>query len=161
MLRVMACGLAALVLASAGAASAQPTARQLELAQRYVATMRPERMAGISDSMLSALMGPAKGADAEAKRARYLAVMRDVNAELLSEMAVRMTPILAETFTEKELEDVVVFYEGPSGRAIIEKTPELTARMTPLMLELIPKVQAKVIERLCEDGSCAPPPQTK
>ena len=162
-MRAIACGLAAVVMLSAGSASAQvePTGRQLEPARRYMAAIQPERMAGISDNMLSALMGPAKGADAEATRARFLAVMRDVNAELLGEMTVRMAPILAETFTEKELEDVVAFYEGPAGRAIIEKTPQLTAKMAPLMLELMPKAQAKIMERLCEDGGCAPPSKTK
>lgn len=160
MLRRMTGGLlaAGVWLAIAGAASAQttPTARQTELAQRYVTALQMEKTVGATmDALLPAMMGAADDKLPTEARAEFTAIMRDVTREMIASLSTQMAPVLAETFTEKELEDVVAFYEGPSGRAFIEKTPVLSAKMAPIVRELMPQMQAKIVERLCRDGKCA------
>ena len=93
-------------------------------------------------------------------RARALvAAVRDVTQTMMATMSARMAPILAEVFTEKELEDVVAFYEGPSGRSMIDKSPQLAAKMAPVMQEIMPQVRAQMTERICKIAEC--PPEAK
>lgn len=152
-------GLAALAVAGSAGAQAAPTARQLELAQRYVAAMRMEKtMTATMDAMTPSLMASAGELPPE-KRAMLVAAVRDVTQTMMATMSARMAPILAEVFTEKELEDVVAFYEGPSGRSMIDKSPQLAAKMAPVMQEIMPQVRAQMTERICKIAEC--PPEAK
>ena len=155
-------GAAALLVVGAASAQTPPTARQLELAQRYVAAMQMEKTVGATtDALLPAMMGTGVDKLPEARRAEFMAIMRETTRDMVLALSARMAPILAETFTEKELEDVVAFYEGSSGRAFVEKAPLLTAKMAPIMRELAPQMQQQLLERLCKDGGCPPGAQAK
>ena len=83
-----------------------------------------------------------------------MSVMRQVSQNMMTKIGAQMAPILAEVFTEKELEDVVAFYEGPSGKAMIEKTPQLGAKMAPLMKDLMPEMQSEMIAGMCKVLDC-------
>lgn len=41
--------------------------------------------------------------------------------------------IYRETFTEEELQDLTAFYESPTGRMLIQKTPQLENKMGAVM----------------------------
>lgn len=147
-----------MTLVTAGAVQAQavPSARQMELARRYVAAMQMERTFDATmDAMTPALMDQGVKLPPE-KQAEVAAMIRDVTKETVVTMSNRMAPLLAEVFTEKELEDVVAFYEGPSGRSMIEKSPQLAAKMAPMMREMMPQVRARMIERICRISECPP-----
>ena len=151
----LATGLAALLLASAASAQTAPSARQLDLAQRYVKAMNLEvSMATFMDQMAPTMMQGSLDSLPSEKREAVMGVMREVSQSVMTRMGVRMAPILAEVFTEKELEDVVAFYEGPSGKAMIEKTPQLGAKMAPLMKDLMPEMQSEMIAGMCEVFDC-------
>ncbi|HWW28262.1 MAG TPA: DUF2059 domain-containing protein, partial [Caulobacter sp.] len=81
--------------------------------------------------------------------------------EMTGKMKGPMIDAMAEVFTEQELRDLVAFYEGPSGQALIAKTPELTQRMMGQMPGMMTEMQVKMRERLCAKIGCektaAPP----
>lgn len=56
----------------------------------------------------------------------------------------------AEVLTEQELKDLIAFYESPSGRAYVEKVPELMKRSANItqtrMASVVPQVQELVKE---------------
>ncbi len=151
----LATGLAALLLAGAASAQTAPSARQLDLAQRYVKAMNLEvSMATMMDQLAPTIMQGSLDSLPAEKREAAMSVMRQVSQNMMTKMGAQMAPILAEVFTEKELEDVVAFYEGPSGKAMIEKTPQLGAKMAPLMKELMPEMQSEMIAGMCEVLDC-------
>lgn len=146
------------VMALAGAANAQaaPSARQLELAQRYVAAIQMERTIDASmDAVLPSLRASGGQLPSE-KQEAVLAAARDVTKDMMMKLTAGMAPILAEVFTEKELEDLVAFYEGPTGRSMIDKSPLLAAKMGPMMRDMVPQMQAQLIERICKITDCPP-----
>lgn len=148
-------GLAAMILAGAASAQPSPSARQLDLAQRYVKAMNLEAsMNAVMDQLAPTMIEGRLDSLTPEEREAFLGVMRDVSQKMMARMGARMAPILAEMFTEKELEDVVAFYEGPSGKAMIEKGPQLGAKMAPLMKELMPEAQSEMFARMCEILDC-------
>lgn len=151
----LAAGLAALLLASTASAQPAPTAHQLDLARRYVKAMKLEAsMGAVMDQLAPTMMQGSLDSLPPEKREAVMGVMREVSQNMVTRLGAEMAPILAEVFTEKELEDVVAFYEGPSGKAMIEKTPQLGAKMAPLMKNLMPQMQSEMIAGMCEVFDC-------
>ena len=151
----LAAGLAAMLLASAASAQSAPSARQLDLAQRYVKAMKLETMvAMVVDQLGPTTMGGSLDSLPAEKREAVMGVIREVSQKMMARMSTQMAPMLAEVFTEKELEDVVAFYEGPSGKALIEKTPQLGAKMAPLVNGLMPEVHSEMLAGICEVLDC-------
>lgn len=77
--------------------------------------------------------------------------------EMTGKMKAPMIDAMAEVFTEQELRDLVAFYEGPSGQALIAKTPELTQRMMGQMPGIMAETQIKMREKLCAKLGCEKP----
>jgi hypothetical protein len=55
------------------------------------------------------------------------------------------TEIYASTFSESELKGLIAFYHSPAGRALVLKTPDLTAKTMEIgqrqLATLLPKIQ--------------------
>jgi uncharacterized protein len=68
-----------------------------------------------------------------------------IEAMQLDQMKKEMTQIYADTFTKGELSAMAAFYSTPAGVAMIEKQPDVQARMQelmmPRMMAAMPKVQ--------------------
>ncbi|MBA4011600.1 MAG: hypothetical protein C0481_07010 [Phenylobacterium sp.] len=151
----LAAGLAAMLLAGAASAQTAPTARQLDLAQRYVKAMKLETtVTSVVNQLGPTVMGGSLDSLPPEKREAVMGVVREVSRKMMAKMSTQMAPMLAEVFTEKELEDVVAFYEGPSGQALIEKSPQLSAKMAPLMNDLMPEMQTEMLAGMCEVLDC-------
>ena len=73
---------------------------------------------------------------------------------LMQKVIDRSVPLYASTFTEKELQDLVNFYDTPSGQAMLAKMPTLTTKMVPLMTDLMPDMTADVTRRICAKMDC-------
>ncbi|BET26547.1 hypothetical protein EV673_0338 [Limnobacter thiooxidans] len=60
-------------------------------------------------------------------------------------------PIYQETFDQQEVDDLIAFYETPSGRAFVNKTPMIAQRSSLLMKQqeqvLAPKIE-RAVEQL-------------
>jgi len=139
------------------AAAAKPTARQLELAHRYIQAIHMERtMDGVMKNVMPAMMAqmPKNPNMTDAQRQAISEVATEVTGKMMSKMMVQMEPIMAETFSEKELADLVTFYEGPTGQAVIAKTPLMSTRMMSVAIAQMPEMQAEMRAKICARIQC-------
>lgn len=138
-------------------APAKPTARQLELAHRYIQLIHIDKsygdaMRALGPSMLAS-MPKGDGRD-PALQQKVLEAVNDATADLMITIVKKMEPVMAEIYTEEELSDLVVFYESKTGRALIDKQPLMVAKMGPMMQELVPQFQASLREKVCAKVDC-------
>lgn len=171
-LRRLAAGLAAAGLILAGApavgADAAPSAHSLELSKRLFSEMHMDQMMdGMMKQMAPAMIDQMRKTNPSISAEDAKAISEAVNAstqEMMRKVMDRMAPVYASTFTEKELQDLVDFYDGPTGRAMLAKMPLLMSKMTPTITEMMPEMQADVTRRICAKIDCtkraAPPKPT-
>lgn len=76
-----------------------------------------------------------------------------------------MTQAYAEAFTRQELEDLIAFYQTPTGRKSITILPQIYRRSSRAVQEIMQEHQAELVEAIqqraeeMESGSQAPPAQ--
>ena len=78
-----------------------------------------------------------------------------VNEELLNDVVNQMTemltPIYQKYLTQKELEDVLAFYESPAGKKISDVTPKITSEAIQVGqnwgASIVTKIQARMKEK--------------
>jgi hypothetical protein len=157
----LACAAAAgaiLIAQPCAAADAAP-AHNLELAQRLFTGMHMDQMmSGMMRNMMPAMVAQARKANPAMSDAQAQAITEattESSQAMMAKIMDRMIPLYASTFTEKELQDLVNFYEGPSGQAMLAKMPVLMAKMTPIMTEMMPEMQADIRRRICSKIDCS------
>ena len=144
--------------APALAADPAPSAHQMELAKRLFTDMQMDRMMNsMMAQMTPAMAAQMRKTNPNITAEQAQAVTEAVNesmAGLMARLLDRMIPLYAETFSEKELQELVAFYEGPTGRAMLAKMPALTAKMAPMMTEMMPEITADIQRRICAKTDC-------
>lgn len=148
-------------LGLATAAFAEPTPRARELAHRYVAALDMKKsVAPMMDNMLAALtQQELAGTDltpeqqALAAKAIRDAFNQSMEAGMLDRMMVELEPLLAETFTEEELQATVEFYESPPGRSMLAKMPGFGQRWGEAMVRFVSELQADLQRRIRDNLS--------
>jgi hypothetical protein len=75
--------------------------------------------------------------------------------DLMKKMTERSIPLYASTFSEKELQDLVNFYDSPTGQAVLAKMPVLMSKMAPMVTELAPEMLADMTRRICAKTDCS------
>jgi hypothetical protein len=154
----LACAMTVAVGTPALCADAPPSAHSLELARHLFAGMHMDQMmTGMMKNMAPAMIDQARKANPSMTQAQAEAITDAVSQStqaMMGKMVDRMIPLYASTFTEKELQDAVAFYDGPSGQAMLAKMPVLMSKMTPMMVELMPEMQADMRKRLCAKIDC-------
>lgn len=166
-LRRAVAGLAAAsaILAAAPAVRADtpaPNAHSVELARKLFTEMHMEQL---MDNMMRQL-GPAMIAQAQKSNpslsAQDVKVITDAAAEasaaMMRKVVERAIPLYAATFTEKELQDLVDFYDTASGQAMLAKMPVLMSKMGPMVTELVPEMTAEMTRRVCAKVDCSQHP---
>jgi uncharacterized protein len=169
--RAIACLAAATAIVAATpafCADAAPNPHSLELANKLFAEMHMDQMMdGMMRQMTPMMVEQARKANPNLSAEQAQAVTDAVTESmqgLMQKLQARMIPLYASTFTEKELQDLVTFYEGPSGQAMLAKMPVLMSKLGPTMAELTPEMTADVQRRLCSKTDCskmAAPPKPK
>jgi len=145
-----------------------PNAHGLELSRHLFAEMHMDRMMdGMMKNMMPAMVAQMRKANPAItdEQAQILGeAVTEASQGLMAKVTDQMIPLYASTFTEKELQDLVAFYDGPSGQAMLAKMPILMAKVTPVMAELMPGMTADVHRRVCAKIDCskmAAPPAPK
>lgn len=136
-----------------------PNAHSMELARTLFTEMHMEQLMGnMIHQMAPAIVEQSRkrnpqlsAADAQAISDAMAAAMDD----LMKKVTERSIPLYASTFTEKELQDLVNFYDTPSGKALLAKMPVLMSKMGPMMTELMPEMMADVNKRVCSKIDCS------
>ena len=109
-------------------------------------------MKAMTPGML-ATMPKGSGAD-ETRRQIVMDALPEVMSHMLVKLNAQMEPIVADTFSEKELTDLVAFYESPTGQAVVEKTPQMAARLMPVMISLMPEITKELMTKVCAKTEC-------
>ena len=145
------------VMMWANGAGAQQTSsaspRQVELAHRYIVAAHMDRT--LDGTMRAMANLPADAKITTEQRQALVEVVTDVTVGMVGKMKARMEPIIAEIYSEAELEAMVTFYESPVGQSMIAKTPEMAARMAPVMQEIMPEMQKEMRAKLCAKIDCS------
>lgn len=147
------------VCADASAPAGAPSAQNLALAKHLFAEMHMDQMmSDMMKNMVPAVVEQARKANPSLSADQAQAIT-DVASQsamaMMDKLVDRMIPLYASTFTEKELRDSLAFYDGPSGQAMLSKMPLLMSKMTPMMIEMMPEMQADMRQRLCAKINCS------
>jgi hypothetical protein len=143
-------------------------AHSLALAKHLFAEMHMDQlMGGMMKNMTPVMIAQARKANpalTEDQAQIITEAVSESSRAMMAKAIERFIPLYASTFTEKELEDLVAFYDGPTGQAMLNKMPVLMSKMGPVMTELMPDMMADVNQRICSKMDCskrAAPPASK
>ena len=129
--------------------------RTLALAKRYVVAAEAgkilqEEAPTVAQYMIGRMPPPA-GGEAKAHEVK-LAMLDAANAAVnarLPEFLDKTAAIYARIFTEKELQDIVAFYDSPSGRAFLAKGQDAAEPMAAVIQSLGAAIQRDTEQRFC------------
>jgi hypothetical protein len=142
--------LGAAFFANAAAPTPQSIKQLLILtqAEKILDAIKPQMTAMIKSSMDQALKNQKPSAEARKVLDDYVdESMAIMNTELTME---RLKPLYVQTyasyFTQEEIDGMIAFYQSPTGKSMITKTPQLMqglmTGMQPLMVPMTEKIQA-------------------
>lgn len=118
--------------------------RKDALVRRY---FEATQLAQIGSRMVESMLQSASLVDMdEGERDQVILAAKEVMDALLPELMTRYAVLYAETFTDEELEQLVVFYESPVGRSLMLKTVELSGRSGAIGAEF----QRQFLERMSD-----------
>lgn len=153
---------ACVLLAASGACAADPapSAHSLELAQRYYDTIHFKAMLEAqARAMRPIAMDQAKAMGLEGADAAAMADITDqVTREMYDALYARIVPMIAETYTDAELQSLIDFYGSPQGQVLVSKSSGFTGRFAGIMREAMPQVMANARKQICERFGCPPRP---
>jgi hypothetical protein len=153
---------------AAVAAAPAPSPHALELAQRYIRATRMEQTMGrVMDQMMPAMLNQMLSNNpnvTEEQKHQITATVSEAASEaskaFFHKYFEKATVVIAQTYTETELEKLAEFFESPIGQSMMDKTPLLTQRIQGVAMELLPAFQADMQTRLCAKVDCAAQPQS-
>jgi hypothetical protein len=152
-----------LVLASAFAmpaaaqTAAQPSAKTLELTRRVVAAMHVEQtmapmMRGMMQQQMQMIVAQRKNLSEQQRTlltgALTEAVGEMMDSGLMTTVMEKLIPAYAEVYSDEELQAMLDFYESPIGQSVLMKMPRLGPAATRAMIEITPKIQADLEQRV-------------
>ena len=147
--------IAAIVLAVASvgaraAASAESVEKLLQVmkVQSQLEMIYAQTLPAMQNAMRQSLGTSMQSAEAEHM---FDVVMPRVNAVIREDLGwAKLKPgfaaIYAETFTQQEVDGLIAFYEGPTGRALVAKTPQLTQRSMQMMQQRMGPVMQRAMQ---------------
>ena len=133
--------------------AAVATAKQVLTATSATAIFRP-LIAGVVEQarILYLQQNPALGKDLSEVANKMRADLQPRFADLMTEMA----KLYADAFTDKELKDILAFYESPTGKKLLEQQPKLVDASMNFAQDwankLSDEVTAKMREELIKRG---------
>jgi len=142
-------------------AEAAPSARQLELANELVEAQNVRKMYETSivpmmSKVMSAAAVDSSSPDSQKEAAATKAALTDFMNQIIPKLLASSADIYARTYSEAELEQIVAFYKGPAGQAMLNKMPEVMNRMAQVMIPMIPQMKKDFVNDLCDRLACAP-----
>ncbi len=149
-------------LMASEALAQEPSPKAIALAKRYVAAAEARKILEdegptVAQYMISKVPPPVGGEDKarEVKQAMLDAATAAVHAKV-PEFLDKTAVIYAHVFSERELEDIVTFYDSPSGKAFVTKTGDAARPMAILIQSLGDDIQRDTRQRFCakEPQSC-------
>lgn len=144
------------LLALATGAFAQENPAKLTLAREVIAAMKADQMFnGLAAQMkqLGSQMSslPADATAEQRQKAEELqGRMMDLTVDMMKGMMAKMDRIYADVYSEAELQAMKAFFLSPAGQSMLDKQPQMMAKVIPLTQEMqqefMPKMQALIKE---------------
>jgi uncharacterized protein len=109
-------------------------------------------MAGIVPIIKQSASAKIKGNDSKEKFDKYMDFMTDQMKELSTNILnVELPLIYKKYFTHEDIKYLIQFYQSPTGKKMLEKTPEISKElMSSMMTKYIPDFQEKMTKKLEE-----------
>lgn len=82
--------------------------------------------------------------------------LMDFVSEATVEITIKMSnedlpAVYEKFFTEEEINDLILFYESPTGKKLLEKTPEISGEIMNIMTtKYMPILNHKITEKMAE-----------
>ena len=139
-------------------ATAEPSARQLELTRRYIELSMTDQFEESLRELVVALASadPTTMDLPPEDRQFIIDLTAELTADMLPQMMDRMVPVYARTFTEAELEALIAFFDTEMGRGILAKTVEVMPEATEAAMGVMPQIFDKMASRICQHYGCTP-----
>ncbi len=143
------------------ATAAVPSARAVDLSHRLVVAIRiTDQLHALLKSMMPAMVDREARAFPDFKPEwrqamtdATIAAMDDIMPGYLKDAEV----LYAKTFSEEELAQAVAFYESPTGRSMVAKSPSLAPALTKSMVSRMDGLEADIKARFCaKTDTCKP-----
>ena len=130
---------------------------QLELARKVIKATQLDRMfdqMGVQMQQMAAQsMNLSAPNQTPAQKEAATKIMNEVltlSMDSAKAMLEKVDVIYAEVYSEAELKAMLVFFESPEGKSMLQKQPQVMQRMMPLVQgmqkELVPKIQ-EIVEK--------------
>lgn len=139
-------------------AAAAPSARQLQLTQRYLNLLMTDQLEGAIREMIGDEMANDTSAPAlpDEDRRFLLDLTVELTTDMVPLMVQEMVPVYAAVFTEEELLALVAFYDNPLGRSIAEKSITVMPEANRAIMAVVPQMVEKMALRMCQHYNCTP-----
>lgn len=129
-------------------------AAKLALAREVIAAVQADKaldaMLGQLKQMAtqSAAIPPDATPEQRAKAEKLQTAILDLSMQSAKKLITQLDHLYADVYSEAELKAMKAFFTSPEGKGMIEKQPQVMARMMPMMQqmqqELLPQIQALV-----------------
>lgn len=132
--------------------------RRMALARQYLNLLMTDQFEGVVREMLGAEFDNDSEMQAlpDEDRRFILGLTAELTTDLVPQMISQMVPIYAATFTEEELDALVVFYDSPLGRSIANKSVEVMPEADRAIMSVVPQLLEKMATRMCQHYGCTP-----
>jgi hypothetical protein len=129
---------------------------RLAMAEKLFSAMHLDTaMHGVFASVFKSMAGSMTGKAQSDPKAQQFIVSIGAGVEaVIPEMDHDMAEAYARIFTKQELRDSLTFYESPSGRAIMNKMPEMMQMIAPMSIKLRPKIIDAAEADYCSRQTC-------
>ena len=122
---------------------ASKSAKAEELLQLTQGDQMMKMMEPMMKGML-AQMDKDMPAEQRAKVGEMQGKMMALVAASLNKVKPALAKVYTDTYTEEELDGILAFYKSPSGKAFIQKMPEMMQRLMPVMMQMMGDLQPEI-----------------
>lgn len=150
----------------AAASTPQVDAKKLELVRRYMDDIHfVDLMNSIGGQLANSLMENLMAEHKEISPAEKAKITKafdesakEVFPDYFKQVLDASQYVFADAFSEQELNDLIAFYESPTGRSLLAKQPAIAQRTNQIVTQALPGLQTKFKAsfqaRLCAEGLC-------
>lgn len=146
------------VAAVAPQSTTAPSARQMELARRYLDLLMTDQFEDVIRQMLGDEFADDQAIQdiPDADRRFIISLTAELTTDMVPQMISEMVPVYARLFTEEELVALVAFYDTPLGRSIADKSVQVMPEANRAVMAVVPQMLEKMATRMCQHYTCSP-----
>ncbi len=127
------------------------TPEKIELTHKLVIAMDIEKsMKARMDATMKMVGQATRSSMPNVEMKEVLEIQTKVMDKYMPRMMDAMIQAYPEVYTKQELTDMVAFYETPTGRSVVRKSPLIIERSGPQMTPIINEMQADMMSQIMD-----------